>query len=74
MTNYYLKTLEGVQPVGNVDLSTQLITSGSEYTIIDETDKTIAYVDENGKLYIIEKSNNSILWLLAAIAVGALLI
>ena len=74
MTNYYLKTLEGVRPVGNVDLSTQLITSGSEYTIIDETDKTIAYVDENGELHVIEKTDNSILWLLAALAVGAILI
>lgn len=74
MTNYYLKTLEGVRPVGNVDLSTQLITSGSEYTIIDETDKTISYVDENGELHVIEKTDNRILWLLAALAVGAILI
>lgn len=74
MTNYYLKTLEGVSPVGNVDLSTQLITSGSEYTIIDETDKTIAYVDENGELHVIEKRDNSFLWLLAALAVGAILV
>ena len=74
MKNYYLKTLEGVRPVGNVDLSTQLITSGSEYTIIDETEKTISYVDENGELHVIEKTENSFLWLLAALAVGALLI
>ena len=74
MTNYYLKTLEGVRPVGELDLSTQLITSGSEYTIIDETDKTISYVDENGELHVIEKRNNSFLWLLAALAVGAILI
>ena len=74
MTNYYLKTLEGVRPVGNVDLPTQLITSGSEYTIIDETEKTISYVDENGELHVIEKTDNSILWLLAALAVGAILI
>ena len=74
MTNYYLKTLEGVRPVGNVDLPTQLITSGSEYYIIDETEKFISYVDENGKLYIIEKINNNFLWLLAALAVGAILV
>lgn len=74
MTNYYLKTLEGVSPVGNVDLPTQLITSGSEYYIIDETEKFISYTDENGKLYIIEKSNNSFLWLLAALAVGAIIV
>lgn len=74
MTNYYLKTLEGVRTVGNVDLPTQLITSGCEYYIVDETEKFISYTDENGKLYIIEKSNNSFLWLLAALAVGAILI
>lgn len=74
MTNYYLKTLEGVRTVGNVDLSTQLITSGSEYTIIDETDKTISFVDENGELHVIENTDNSILWLLAVLAVGAILI
>ena len=74
MTNYYLKTLEGVRPVGDIDLSTQLITSGSEFTIIDETPYSISYVDENGELHVIEKTDNSILWLLAALAVGAILI
>lgn len=51
-----------------IDLNTQLITSGSEYTVVDETPYTISYVDETGKLYVEEKPRSGWGWLLAAAA------
>ena len=64
---------EGTTMNENIEIGTQLITSGKEYTIIDETEKTISYVDENGELHVIEKTDDGWGWILAA-AIGALFI
>lgn len=52
----------------NLELPTQLVTSGSEFTVIDEADRTISYVDENGQLYVEEKPKSLIPWIAAAVA------
>lgn len=51
-----------------IDIETQLITSGKEYTVIDETPYTISYTDETGKLYVEEKPRSGWGWLLAGVA------
>ena len=56
-----------------VDLDTQLVTSGSEYTIVDETDETISYVDETGALHVEQKAKSGLGWLIAAAAAFFLL-
>ena len=61
------KTKEG-ENMEQINLDTQLITSGKEYTLIDETENTISYVDENGKLYIEQKAKPVWPWILAAVA------
>lgn len=52
----------------NVEISTQLVTSGQEYTFIDETDETISYVDEAGDLHVEQKAKSGLGWLVAAAA------
>ena len=52
----------------DMELPTQLVTSGSEFTVIDETDKTIFYVDENGQPYVEEKPKSLLPWIAAAVA------
>lgn len=59
---------EGSDMAQNIEVGTQLVTSGSEYTIVDETDKTISYVDEAGELHVIEKSPSILPWILGAAA------
>ena len=61
------KTKEG-ENMEQINIDTQLITSGKEYTLIDETENTISYVDENGKLYIEQKAKPVWPWILAAVA------
>lgn len=56
-----------------VDLQTQLVTSGSEFTVIDETDETISYVDETGALHVEQKAKSGLGWLIAAAAAFFLL-
>ena len=48
----------------NIEIGTQVISSGHEYTVIDETPTTIVYEDESGKMYVEEKPKTNILmWL-----------
>lgn len=51
-----------------IEIGTQLITSGKEYSIISEDENVIVYQDENGKMYIEEKAGDGGLWLLLAAA------
>lgn len=69
----YIATFEGVPRLGDVNLNTQWVTSGKEYTIISETDKTIFYVDENGQPGVIEKSASIWPWVILAVG-GAILL
>lgn len=52
----------------DVNISTQLVTSGSEFTVVDETPETIAYVDEAGELHVEQKQKSGLGWLVAAAA------
>ena len=48
----------------NIEIGTQVISSGHEYTVIDETPTTIVYEDETGKMYVEEKPKTNIfMWL-----------
>lgn len=48
----------------NIEIGTQVISSGHEYTVIDETPTTIVYEDESGKMYVEEKPKTNIfMWL-----------
>lgn len=51
-----------------VNIDTQLVTSGHEYTIIDETEDTISYVDETGAMHVEQKQKSGLGWLVAAAA------
>lgn len=57
----------------DVNISTQLVTSGQEYTVVDETAETIAYVDEAGELHVEQKQKSGLGWLVAAAAAFFLL-
>lgn len=57
----------------DVNISTQLVTSGSEFTVVDETPETIAYVDEAGELHVEQKQKSGLGWLVAATAAFFLL-
>lgn len=57
----------------DVSISTQLVTSGSEFTVVDETPETISYVDEAGELHVEEKAKSGLGWLVAAAAAFFLL-
>ena len=57
----------------DVNISTQLVTSGSEFSVVDETPETIAYVDEAGELHVEQKQKSGIGWLVAAAAAFFLL-
>lgn len=57
----------------DVNISTQLVTSGQEYTVVDETSETIAYVDEAGELHVEQKQKSGLGWLVAAAAAFFLL-
>lgn len=57
----------------DVNISTQLVTSGSEFTVVDETPETIAYVDEAGELHVEQKQKSGLGWLVAAAAAFFLL-
>lgn len=57
----------------DVSISTQLVTSGQEYTVVDETAETIAYVDEAGELHVEQKQKSGFGWLVAAAAAFFLL-
>lgn len=57
----------------DVNISTQLVTSGSEFTVVDETQETIAYVDEAGELHVEQKQKSGLGWLVAAAAAFFLL-
>ena len=50
----------------DVTLDTQLVTSGQEFTFIDETDETISYVDEAGELHVEQKAKSGLGWIIAA--------
>ena len=51
-------------PNQNIEIGTQVISSGHEYTVIDETPTTIVYEDESGKMYVEEKPKTNIfMWL-----------
>lgn len=63
-----LKYLQFQEKTPTVDLQTQLVTSGSEFTVIDETDETISYVDETGALHVEQKAKSGLGWLIAAAA------
>ena len=63
-----LKYLQFQEKTPTVDLDTQLVTSGSEFTVIDETDETISYVDETGALHVEQKAKSGLGWLIAAAA------
>ena len=52
----------------DINLNTQLVTSGHEYTVVDETDETISYVDETGALHVEQKQKSGLGWLIAAAA------
>lgn len=52
----------------DVEISTQLVTSGSEFTVVDETPETISYVDEAGDLHVEQKQKSGLGWLVAAAA------
>lgn len=52
----------------DVEISTQLVTSGQEYTFIDEADETISYVDESGDLHVEQKAKSGLGWLIAGVA------
>lgn len=64
----YLNFQQKVVNTDNVNLPAQQITGGHEYTIVDETENTISYTDETGKLYIEPKAAPVWPWILAAIA------
>ena len=52
-----------------LEIGTQWVTSGKEYTVIDEDDKTISYVDETGALHVDAKpQGGGVLAALAAVA------
>lgn len=57
----------------DVSISTQLVTSGSEFTVVDETPETISYVDEAGELHVEQKAKSGLGWLVAAAAAFFLL-
>ena len=57
----------------NINLNTQLVTSGSEFTVVDETDETISYVDETGALHVEQKAKSGLGWLIVAAAAFFLL-
>lgn len=57
----------------DVNISTQLVTSGQEYTVVDETAETIAYVDEAGELHVEQKQKSGLGWIWAAAAAILLL-
>ena len=52
----------------DVNISTQLVTSGQEFTVVDETPETIAYVDEAGELHVDQKEKSGLGWLIAGVA------
>lgn len=56
-----------------VTIPTQLVTSGQEYTVVDETAETISYVDEAGELHVEQKQKSGLGWILAAAAAVFLL-
>ena len=68
MTEEELNYLKFQEKTPTVDLDTQLVTSGSEFTIVDETDETISYVDETGALHVEQKAKSGLGWLIAAAA------
>lgn len=68
-----LKYLQFQEKTPTVDLDTQLVTSGSEFTVVDETDETISYVDETGALHVEQKAKSGLGWLIAAAAAFFLL-
>ena len=68
-----LKSLQFQEKTPTVDLDTQLVTSGSEFTVVDETDETISYVDETGALHVEQKAKSGLGWLIAAAAAFFLL-
>lgn len=68
-----LKYLQFQEKTRTVDLDTQLVTSGSEFTVVDETDETISYVDETGALHVEQKAKSGLGWLIAAAAAFFLL-
>lgn len=68
-----LKYLQFQEKTPTVDLETQLVTSGQEYTVVDETDETISYVDETGALHVEQKAKSGLGWLIAAAAAFFLL-
>lgn len=59
---------EGDTMEQEIQLQTQIITPGSDWTKIDETSNTISYEDENGDIHIVEKKKSGLGWLLAAAA------
>lgn len=59
---------EGDNMEQEIQLQTQIITPGSDWTKIDETSNTISYEDENGDIHIVEKKKSGLGWLLAAAA------
>lgn len=59
---------EGDTMEQEIQLQTQIITPGSDWTKIDETTNTISYEDENGDIHIVEKKKSGLGWLLAAAA------
>lgn len=73
MTEEELNYLKFQEKTPTVDLDTQLVTSGSEFTIVDETDETISYVDETGALHVEQKAKSGLGWLIAAAAAFFLL-
>lgn len=68
-----LNYLQFQEKTPTVDLDTQLVTSGHEYTVVDETDETISYVDETGALHVEQKAKSGLGWLIAAAAAFFLL-
>lgn len=59
---------EGDNMEQEIQLQTQIITPGRDWTKIDETSNTISYEDENGDIHIVEKKKSGLGWLLAAAA------
>lgn len=68
-----LKYLQFQEKTPTVHIDTQLVTSGSEFTVVDETDETISYVDETGALHVEQKAKSGLGWLIAAAAAFFLL-
>ena len=57
----------------DITLETQMITTGENWTLIDDAGETLCYEDENGDLHYIKKKKSGIGWLIAAAAAFFLL-